>query len=63
MKTAATGAARDSRAGILLLLSVLLVGGMLLSVTGCNTVEGAGEDMQSAGEAMSDTADDDESGY
>jgi predicted small secreted protein len=63
MKTAATAAARESRAGILLLLSVLLVGGMLLSVTGCNTMEGAGEDMQSAGEAMSDTADDDDSGY
>ncbi|WP_445177168.1 entericidin A/B family lipoprotein [Rhizorhapis sp. SPR117] len=29
-----------------------------LAIASCNTVEGAGEDMQSAGSAVSNTADD-----
>lgn len=38
--------------------SVLLVAILAaLSVSGCNTVEGAGKDMESAGEAIQDAAD------
>ena len=39
-----------------LVVSVALAASFLLAA--CNTVEGAGEDMQSAGEAVSDTAKD-----
>lgn len=38
------------------MLSAALVAGMLL-VTACNTVEGAGEDLQSAGKAVEKAAD------
>lgn len=38
------------------LLSSALVAGMLL-VSACNTVEGAGEDLQSAGQAVENAAD------
>lgn len=38
------------------LLSVLAVLAFAASTTGCNTVEGAGRDIQGAGAAMSDTA-------
>jgi predicted small secreted protein len=34
----------------------ILLGG--LAIASCNTVEGAGQDMQSAGSAVADTADD-----
>lgn len=37
---------------------LLLLPLVLLGAGGCNTVEGAGEDIQSGGEAISDTADD-----
>lgn len=36
-------------------LLTLLFGG--LSLTGCNTVKGAGQDIEAAGDAVSDTAD------
>lgn len=36
------------------LLSFALVG--LLALAGCNTVEGAGQDMKSAGDAVQDAA-------
>lgn len=49
---------RESRAGLPFLLSVLLLGGVLLSIGGCNTMEGAGEDIEAAGETMSDTSED-----
>jgi len=39
-----------------LIISVAFAASFLLAA--CNTVEGAGEDMQSAGEAVSDTAQD-----
>ncbi|QZP08160.1 entericidin A/B family lipoprotein [Caenibius sp. WL] len=39
-----------------LVLSAALAASFLLAA--CNTIEGAGEDMQSAGEAVSDTAQD-----
>ena len=39
-----------------LVLSAALAASCLLAA--CNTIEGAGEDMQSAGEAVSDTAQD-----
>ena len=38
------------------LIAILLSGG--LTVTACNTVEGAGEDIQGAGHAIEDTAQD-----
>ena len=38
------------------LIAVLLSSG--LAITGCNTVEGAGEDLQGAGHAIEDTAQD-----
>jgi predicted small secreted protein len=37
------------------LIGLLLMG---LALTGCNTVEGAGEDVSAVGGAVSDTADD-----
>lgn len=40
-----------------LLLSVLLLGA-LLAIAGCNTMRGAGQDVEAAGGAMSDTAED-----
>lgn len=49
---------RESRAGLPFLLAVLLLGGLLLSIGGCNTMEGAGEDIQAAGETMTDTSED-----
>lgn len=44
------------RATLLALLAALT----LMSVTACNTIQGAGEDIESAGEAIGDAADDDE---
>lgn len=38
------------------LLSAAMVAGMML-VAACNTVEGAGEDLQSAGQAVENAAD------
>jgi entericidin B len=38
------------------LLATAFLAGTALSVTGCNTVEGAGKDMQSGGKAISNEA-------
>jgi predicted small secreted protein len=38
------------------LLSVLAVLAFIASTTGCNTVEGAGRDLQGAGAAVAETA-------
>jgi predicted small secreted protein len=47
-----------SRCGKLMSLTLILALGALLSVgvAGCNTVEGAGEDIEAAGDGISDTA-------
>lgn len=42
-----------------LCLAFALAGLSVLALSGCNTVEGAGEDVESAGEAIQDGADDD----
>ena len=39
----------------MMLTAILAIGG--LSLTACNTVEGAGQDIQSAGHAVEDAAD------
>jgi entericidin B len=39
-------------------IAVAFVSLSLLAVAACNTVEGAGKDVSSAGRAVSDTADD-----
>jgi predicted small secreted protein len=36
----------------------LLVGIFILSIVGCNTVEGMGEDIEAAGESINDAAED-----
>lgn len=38
-------------------LSVLLCSALLLASAGCATIEGAGKDIESAGEAVQDAAD------
>ena len=38
-------------------LALVIVSAALLSVMGCNTVEGAGKDTEKAGEKIQDTAD------
>ncbi len=38
-----------------MMLTMLTLGG--ISLTGCNTVEGAGRDIENAGEAVQDAAD------
>jgi entericidin B len=38
------------------ILSVLLLAGLLGSLTACNTIDGMGRDIERAGEATSDTA-------
>jgi entericidin B len=38
-------------------LCILLLG-LMLTLGACNTISGAGEDVEAAGDAMSDTADD-----
>jgi entericidin B len=48
----------EHRAGVQLMLSVLLLVAALLALGGCNTMEGAGQDVEAAGDAMSDTAED-----
>jgi predicted small secreted protein len=40
-----------------LIFSLLILGAMV-TLTGCNTVSGLGRDVESAGDAVSDTADD-----
>ncbi len=40
------------------LMAALLLAGVLGSISGCNTVEGMGKDMERAGEATRDTAQD-----
>lgn len=42
------------------LLSLLAIVPLLGGVAGCNTLEGAGEDIEAAGEAVEESADDDE---
>jgi entericidin B len=58
MLTAAKAYVWEHRSGVQLLMSVLLLGGALLALGACNTMEGAGEDVEAAGDAMSDTAED-----
>jgi len=38
-------------------ISLVIALGTMLAVVGCNTVEGAGKDLESAGEAIQDAAD------
>ena len=38
------------------LLVMLLSSGMLIGLSGCNTMAGAGQDVQSGGEAVEDAA-------
>lgn len=45
------------RRTIKLALWAVLVSGLGLISAGCNTVEGAGKDMEAAGEAIQDAAD------
>jgi entericidin B len=40
------------------LLSLLAVGLLVLAVNGCNTMSGMGKDVEAAGSAMHNTADD-----
>ena len=40
------------------LLSLLLLAGVLGSLSACNTIDGMGKDIERAGEATSDTAQD-----
>ena len=42
---------------VLGVLAALGLGSMALTMTGCNTVEGVGEDMEAAGDAIADKAD------
>ncbi len=37
--------------------SIIMVGIMAFALTGCNTMEGAGEDIESAGDSIQDAAD------
>ncbi|HYE02662.1 MAG TPA: entericidin A/B family lipoprotein [Phycisphaerales bacterium] len=41
---------------LLTLLALPLIAAAILAVPACNTVEGAGEDIESAGEGISDTS-------
>lgn len=41
------------------LLGLALASASVLALSACNTVEGAGEDIESAGEAIQDSADND----
>jgi predicted small secreted protein len=43
---------------IVLLLSTLGVVGSTALLTGCNTIEGAGRDVEAVGDAIEDAADD-----
>lgn len=38
------------------MFAMLLFNGSALTLTGCNTVEGAGDDIEAAGDSISDTA-------
>lgn len=42
-----------------LLLGLILASASVLALSACNTVEGAGEDVEAAGEAIQDGADND----
>jgi entericidin B len=57
MSTAAKAYVSEHRSGVQLLMSVLLLGA-LLALGACNTMEGAGEDIEAAGDSMSDSAED-----
>lgn len=48
------------RIGRIIIICLGLGGGAMLALplTGCNTMEGAGEDVESAGNAVQDAADD-----
>lgn len=39
------------------LLAILMLTGMLVTFAGCNTMEGVGEDVESGGESIEDSAD------
>lgn len=55
-KTVNASAIRPKAAATLLGLTVLMVGGLLVS--GCNTTAGAGQDVKATGSAISRGADD-----
>jgi entericidin B len=58
MKVRAIDPLRD-QAGRFGLATLLLLGLItMMSLSGCNTISGAGEDVSAAGDAMSDTAED-----
>ncbi len=38
------------------ILALLLMGGYLITMAGCNTVEGMGEDIEASGEAIEEEA-------
>lgn len=46
---------------IKMMIAMVMTVGMLFSVTGCNTVAGAGQDVQRGGEAVEDAARDTQS--
>lgn len=48
---------KNFRISLAQMLTVLFAGGAI-ALTGCNTVEGAGEDIEATGDAISDTAND-----
>lgn len=56
MTGVSTGIEVDTRK---LLLAFALAGLSVLALSACNTVEGAGEDVESAGEAIQEGADND----
>ena len=55
-KTVQASVNHTQRASVLLGLTVLMVGGLLVS--GCNTTAGAGQDVKATGSAISRGADD-----
>ncbi len=44
--------------GLLVLAATLFAAATPLALTGCNTTEGAGEDIEAAGDAIEDAAED-----
>jgi predicted small secreted protein len=44
--------------GLRVLTALFFLSAMILALPACNTVEGAGEDIEATGDAISDTADD-----
>jgi len=48
----------DWKRQLLILALTLFAGSSALTLTGCNTTEGVGEDIEDAGDAIGDAADD-----